>query len=89
MAKDDVVYPITGDDDLIAAGLPPEDDGDTCEDATALLGINVGRDSAPIDLDGGGGEGATRTRTTVGSNSNSTDVVDTSYVGKRKCDVLG
>ena len=65
------------------------DDDDTCEDAAVLLGINVGSNSAPIDLDGGGGEGATRTRTTVGSNSNSTDVVDTSSVGKRKCDVLG
>jgi len=84
MAEDDVVYPITGSNSLIAARLRPEDDDDTCEDAAALLGIDVGSDSAPIDLDGGSGEGSTRTRTTVGSNSNSTGAVDTSSVGKRK-----
>jgi hypothetical protein len=84
MAEDDVVYPITGNDNLIEAGLPLEDDDDTHEDAAALLGTDVGSNSTPIDLDGGGGEGATRTRITVGSNSNSTNVVDTSSVGKRK-----
>jgi len=84
MAEDDVVYPITGSNSLIAARLRPEDDDDTCEDAAALLGIDVGSDSAPIDLDGGSGEGSMRTRTTVGSNSNSTGAVDTSSVGKRK-----
>jgi hypothetical protein len=48
MAKDDVVYPIIGNDDLIAAGLPPEDDDDTREDAVALLGIAVGRNSIVV-----------------------------------------
>ena len=50
---DDVVYPLISNDDLIAAGLLPEDDDDIRDDAAALLGIDVGSGSAPIDLDGG------------------------------------
>ena len=88
MADDgDVIYPLTDNDDLIVAGLLPEDDDDICDDATALLGINVGSGSASIDLDGGDGGGgaepapsATTTGTPVGSNS--TD--GTSCLGKRK-----
>ena len=87
---DDVVYPLTGNDDLIAAGLVPEDDDDIRDDAAALLGIDVGSGSAPIDLDGGdSGGGAepapsmTATRTSVGSNS--TD--GTSCLGKHKSGV--
>ena len=89
MAEDDVVYPLTGNDDLIAAGLRSEDDDDILEDAAALLGVGVGSDSAPIDLDGGGGEGAMRTRTTV--DSTSTDAIDTTSTvvgnGKHKSKV--
>jgi len=91
MADDnDVVYPLTGNDDLITAGLLLEDDDDIRDDAAALLGIDVRSGSAPIDLDGGDGGGgpapapsATATRTPVGSNS--TD--GTSCLGKRKYDV--
>ena len=46
---DDVVYPLTSNDDLIAAGLVPEDGDDIRDDAAALLGIDVGSGSAPID----------------------------------------
>ena len=53
---DDVVYPLIGNDDLIAAGLLPEDDGDIRDDVAALLGIDVGSGSALIDLDGGDGD---------------------------------
>jgi hypothetical protein len=79
---DNVVYPLTGNDDLRAAGLVLEDDDDIREDAAALLGINVGSGSATIDLDAddGGGGAATTTRTRFGSTS--TD--GTSSVGKRK-----
>ena len=87
---DDVVYSLTGNDDLIAAGLVPEHDDDIRDDAAALLGIDVGSSSAPIDLDGGdGGGGAalasstTATGTSVGSNS--TDGI--SSVGKCKSGV--
>jgi len=87
---DDVVYPLTGNDDLIAAGLVTEDNHDIHDDAAALLGIDVGSGSAPIDLDGGDGGGgaeptpsAMATGTPVGSNS--TDGI--SSVGKRKSGV--
>ena len=88
MADDnDVVYPLTDNDDLIATGLVPEDDDDIYDDAATLLGIDVGSGSAPIDLDGGDGGGgaepvpsATATGTPVGSNS-------TSCLGKRKSGV--
>jgi hypothetical protein len=79
-----VVYPLTGNDDLRAVGLVLEDD-DIREDAAALLGIDVGSSSAPIDLDAddGGGGAATATGTPIGSTS--TD--GTSSVGKRKSSV--
>ena len=84
---DDVVYPLTGNDDLIMVGLLLEDDDDICDDAAALLSIDVGSGSAPIDLDGGDGGGGvepvlsvTATGTPVGSNN--TD--GTSCLGKRK-----
>ena len=88
MADDvDVIYPLTGNDDLIAVGLLPEDDDDIHDDAAALLGIEVGSGFAPIDLDGGDGGGgatpATATGTLVGSNS--TDGI--SSLGKRKSGV--
>ena len=35
---DDVVYPLTGNDDLIAAGLLLEDDNDIHDNTAALLG---------------------------------------------------
>ena len=38
-ADDEIVWPLTGNDDMIAAGLAPEDDDDTHEDAAALFGI--------------------------------------------------
>lgn len=75
-------------EDLIAAGLPPEDDDDIHDDAAALFGIDVGSGSAPIDLDGSGaGAAATATGTPVGSNTNSTDGTPTSSVGMRKSGV--
>jgi hypothetical protein len=58
--EDDIVWPLTGNDNLTAVGLAPENDNDTCEDTAVLFGIDVGSGSTPIDLDGGGGEGATR-----------------------------
>jgi len=45
-ADDDIVWPLTGNDDLIAIGLAPKDDYDTREDAVALFGIDVGSGSA-------------------------------------------
>jgi hypothetical protein len=82
---DNVVYPLTGNDDLRAAGLVLEDDNDICEDAATLLGINVGSGSAPIDLDAGDGGGGARTTTGTRFGSTSTD--GTSSVGKRKSGV--
>ena len=71
---DEIVWPLTGNDDLIAAGLTPEDDDNTQEDAAALFG-----------LDGGGGEGATATMTTVGSISSTPSIAGTgTSIGKRK-----
>jgi len=82
---DDVVYPLTGNDDLIAAGLVTEDDHDIRDDAAALLGIDVGSGSAPIDLDGGDGGGGATTAIGTLVSSNSTDGI--SSVGKRKSGV--
>jgi hypothetical protein len=42
---DNVIYPLTGNYDLRAARLVPEDDDDIREDAAALLGIDVGSGS--------------------------------------------
>ena len=59
-ADDDIVWPLTGNDNLIVVGLAPEDDDGTGEDAAALFSINVGSGSAAptlIDLDGNGGDG--------------------------------
>ena len=83
---------LTSNDDLIAAGLAPEDDDDIREDAAVLFGIDVGSGSAAltlIDLDNNGGEGATTTGNPLGSNSNSStpSVVGNSNVGKRKLPV--
>ena len=77
-ANDEIVWPLTGNDDLIAAGLAPEDDDDTQEDAAALFGLDIG-----------GGEGATATGTLVCSNSSTPSVAGTGTssgpgVGKRK-----
>ena len=84
---DDVVYPLTDNDDLIVAGLVLEDDDDIRDDAAALLGIDVGSGSAPIDLDGGGGAESAPSATAIGTpvGSNSTD--GTSCLGKRKSGV--
>ena len=88
MADDDgVVYPLTDNDDLIAAGLLPEDDDDIRDDAAALLGIDVGSGSALIDLDGGDGGGGAEpvpsvTATGTPVDSNITD--GTSCLGKHK-----
>lgn len=48
MADDDDVNPVTGNDDLRAAGLVPDDEDDIQADAAALLGIDL--TSAPVDL---------------------------------------
>ena len=73
MTDDDVVYPVTGNEDLVAAGLPPEDNDDIRDDATVLFGVDLlGSGSAPIDLDGGGA-GATAIGAPVASNTSSAD----------------
>jgi hypothetical protein len=48
MADDDNVNPVTGNDDLRATGLVPDDEDDIQADAAALLGIDL--TSAPVDL---------------------------------------
>ena len=87
---DDVVYPLTSNDNMIMVGLAPEDDDDICDDTAVLLGINVGSGSAPINLDGGDGGGgaapapaAMAIGTLVGSNS----TYGISSVDKRKSSV--
>ena len=77
-ANDEIIWPLIGNVDLIVAGLAPEDDDDTQEDAAALFG-----------LDGGGGEGATATGIPVCCNSSTPSVAGTGTssrhgVGKRK-----
>jgi len=88
MADDDIVYPVIGNEDLIAAGLSPERDDDVRAAAAALFDVDVGSGPAPIDLDGGdAGAAATATGTAVASNTNSTDsngTLTSSVVGKRK-----
>jgi hypothetical protein len=85
MADDDDVNPVTGNDDLRAAGLVPDDEDDIQADAAALLGIDL--TSAPIDLGSNptnaGGGPATATDTPVGSTSTDGGT-GTSSVGKRK-----
>ena len=74
-ADDEIVWPLTGNDDQIAAGRAPEDDNDTHEDADALFGIDVG------------GEGATTTGTLACSNGSAPSVAGNSSgvgTGKRK-----
>ena len=89
-ADDEIIWSFTGNDDLIAAGLAPEDDDDTHEDVAALFDNHVSSGStAPIDLDGGGVEGATATKTPVCSNGSTPSVAGTGTssgpgVGKRK-----
>jgi hypothetical protein len=88
MADDDDVYPLTGNDDLRAVGLVPDDEDDIQADVAALLGIDL--TSAPVDLsstlgDGGGGP-VTAIDTSVGSTSTDGGI-GTSSVGKRKSSV--
>jgi hypothetical protein len=52
MVDDDIVYPVTSNEDLIAVGLSPEHDNDVRDAAAALFGVDVGSVPAPIDLDG-------------------------------------
>jgi len=91
-ADDDIVWPLTGNDDLIAVGLPPEDDDDTRDDAITLFGVDVGSGSAaPINLDDDGGEGATTAGTPACSNDSAPSVAGNSSgvgTGKRKSVVL-
>jgi hypothetical protein len=79
---DNVAYPLTGNDDLKVAGLVPDDVDDIHEDAAALLGIDVGSSSTPIDLDTGDGGGGAAMATGLPVGSTSTD--GTSSVGKCK-----
>ena len=87
-ADDEIIWSLTGNDDLIATGLALEDDDDTHEDTAALFGIDVGGGSAvSIDLDGGGGEGKTTTGTPACSNGSAPSVAGNSSgvgTGKRK-----
>ena len=91
-ADDDIIWPLIGNDDLIAIGLPPEDDDDTRDDATALFGVDVGSSSAVlIDLDDDSGEGVTTTGTSACSNDSASSVAGNSSgvgTGKRKSVVL-
>jgi hypothetical protein len=79
VADDDVVYPVTGDEDLATVGLPIENDDDITEDAAALLGINM-------NGAGGAEPATTATGTLVVSNTNNIDDTGTatSSLGKRK-----
>jgi hypothetical protein len=82
MADDDVVYPVTRNEDLAAAGLPTDDDDDIREDAAMLLGVDL------LGSGSGGAEpAATATGTTVASNTNNTADTPTSSVDKRKSSV--
>ena len=88
MADDDIICLVTGNEDLIVAGLSPEHDDDVRDAAATLFGVDVGSGPASIDLDGGdAGAAAMTTGMAVASNTNSTDDNDTptsSAVGKRK-----
>jgi len=74
--------PVTSNDDLIAAGLAPDDEDNLVEDVAALFGMDARQ---PINLDDGDG-GDRATRTTVASISNST-TPSTSTAGKCKSSV--
>jgi hypothetical protein len=72
--NDDVVYLVTGNEDLIAARLSSEHDDDG-RDPYALFSDNVARGPVLIDLDGddaGAAAMATWTRMVVTSNTNNT-----------------
>ena len=88
MVDDNVVYPITGNEDLIAAGLFPERDDDVRDAPAMLFVVDVGSGPTLIDLDGGdAGAAAMAIGMAVASNTNSTDGNSTptsSSVGKRK-----
>jgi hypothetical protein len=43
MADDNVIYPVTRNEDLVAAGLPTEDDDNIRKDVAALLGVDLPR----------------------------------------------
>jgi hypothetical protein len=43
MADDNVIYPVTRNEDLVAAGLPTEDDDNIRKDVAALLGVYLPR----------------------------------------------
>jgi hypothetical protein len=89
MTDDDVVYPITDNEDLIMVGLLLEDDDDIRDEAAVLFGVDLlGSGSAPIDLDGdGAGVVVMAIGTPMGSNTNSTDDTPTSFVDKQKSSV--
>jgi hypothetical protein len=91
--NDDIVNPITGKEDLIAAGMSPEHDDDV-HDPYALFGDNVAWSPIPIDLDGddagatamaiGTGMGvASNTHITCG-NGNGNGTPSSAVSGKRK-----
>jgi hypothetical protein len=88
MADDDDVNPVTGNDDLRAAGLVLDDEDDIQADVAALLGIDL--TSAPVNLSSNptnaGGGPATATDTPVGSTSTDGGT-GTSSVGKHKSTV--
>ena len=68
-ADDEIIWSLTGNDDLIATGLALEDDDDTHEDTAALFGINISRGSTPIDLDDNGDGAMAGIGMPIGSNS--------------------
>jgi hypothetical protein len=66
---DDVVFPMTGNEDLIAAGLSPEHDDDD-HGPYSLFAEDVGHETASIDLDADvAGAAAPATGMTVDSNT--------------------
>ena len=88
MADDDIVYHVTGNEDLIVTVMSPEHDDNVRDTAATLFGVDVGSGPALIDLDGGdAGAAAMAIGMAVASNTNNTDGNGTptsSSVGKCK-----
>lgn len=55
MADDKDVYPLTGNDDLHAAGLVPDDEDGIWGDVAAFLGIDASSAAIDVDVDDSGG----------------------------------
>jgi hypothetical protein len=89
---DDVVFPLTGNDDLVAAGLSPEHDDDDRDPFAVFDDVTRGTES-PIDVDavdagpaatGTAVDSNTHTNSTGNGNGNGTPTSVVSGLGKRK-----